>query len=95
LGILIFYFNFSCFVVAANWFPPKERTTATALASGPIFLSVLLAYSAAPRMVHKGSRQHPFKFQVSLPLSIPEYIALQGIYYYFLVIIFYSIFCFW
>lgn len=63
---------------AANWFPPKERTTATALASGPLFLSVLLAYAAAPRIVHKGSRNHPFKFTWTLPLSIPEYIALQG-----------------
>jgi sugar phosphate permease len=41
--------------IAANWFPPKERTTATAFAQGPIFLAALLCYSIAPRAVKSGA----------------------------------------
>jgi len=41
--------------LAANWFPPKERTTATALASGPIFAAVLVSYAVIPRTVQSGS----------------------------------------
>jgi len=37
--------------IAANWFPPEQRTTATAFASGPIFIALLFAYSMVPSLV--------------------------------------------
>eukprot|EP01114_Cavostelium_apophysatum_P012628 TRINITY_DN2875_c0_g1_i1.p1 TRINITY_DN2875_c0_g1~~TRINITY_DN2875_c0_g1_i1.p1 ORF type:complete len:474 (-),score=92.37 TRINITY_DN2875_c0_g1_i1:38-1459(-) len=41
--------------LAANWFSPKERATATSIASGPIFSSVLIAYLITPRVVKDGT----------------------------------------
>eukprot|EP01119_Soliformovum_irregulare_P014392 TRINITY_DN3938_c0_g2_i1.p1 TRINITY_DN3938_c0_g2~~TRINITY_DN3938_c0_g2_i1.p1 ORF type:complete len:303 (-),score=71.21 TRINITY_DN3938_c0_g2_i1:40-948(-) len=40
--------------IAANWFPPKERATATALASGPIFMGVLIGYAGLPYLFNQG-----------------------------------------
>lgn len=34
--------------LAANWFPPHQRTTATAIGSCPLFLSLLLSYTVGP-----------------------------------------------
>eukprot|EP01117_Protostelium_nocturnum_P014111 TRINITY_DN5327_c0_g1_i2.p1 TRINITY_DN5327_c0_g1~~TRINITY_DN5327_c0_g1_i2.p1 ORF type:complete len:522 (-),score=94.68 TRINITY_DN5327_c0_g1_i2:70-1635(-) len=37
--------------LAANWFPPNERTTATAAGGGSIFVAALLSYALVPRVV--------------------------------------------
>lgn len=41
--------------LAQNWFSSKERTTATAIGSSPILLSMLLGYILTPAVVKHGS----------------------------------------
>jgi FLVCR family feline leukemia virus subgroup C receptor-related protein len=53
--------------LSANWFPPKERTIATAVASGPVFLGLLFGYASAPLLVKTGS-------------DLPAYMLYEAIY---------------
>ena len=55
--------------IAANWFPPKERTTATAFSQGPIFISLLLAYAIVPHAVKQDTVKH----------DLPMYLLIEAI----------------
>lgn len=55
--------------VSANWFPPKERTIATAIASGPVFFGLLLGYVTAPLVVQNGEDLRAYMLYQAAPAT--------------------------
>ncbi|PRP79107.1 feline leukemia virus subgroup C receptor-related protein 2-like isoform 2 [Planoprotostelium fungivorum] len=65
--------------VAANWFPPRERTTATAAGGGSIFVAALLSYTIVPRLVNS-----PEDFSGYLLVqAVISSVAVAGIFLFF------------
>lgn len=54
-AVALGFMDISAPKLAANWFPPHQRTTATGIGAGPIFLAILVGYLSAPALVKVGS----------------------------------------
>jgi len=65
--------------LAANWFPPRERTTATAAGGGSIFVAALLSYTMTPRTVNTSDDMPGYL----LAQAVVSTVAVVGIFLFF------------